>query len=242
MADFADGETLTATKLNALRDSAAQAAPPGTIVAFGGSTIPTGWLLCDGSPVSRATYAALFQAIGTAHGLGDTTTTFNLPDYRGTFLRGQDRGRGKDPGWDRRPERIPLGCEIGAHSVACWRGSRARVADYATSAALSIVNDFGAGRVVGQEVSSQPGSREMSARHAGLSESPRRGAPRARGERPRLRDSGMASTHRVRGRLASARGVVPRRFSGPRARSVETQESLSRVLRATCRFLCCASR
>lgn len=47
------------------------------------STAPTGWLLCDGSAVSRTTYAALFAAIGTSYGTGDGSTTFNLPDLRG---------------------------------------------------------------------------------------------------------------------------------------------------------------
>ena len=71
--------------------------PPGTVVAYAGATAPPGWLLCDGSPVSRTQYSALFAAIGTAHGFGDETTTFNLPDYRGRFLRGVDGSAGRDP-------------------------------------------------------------------------------------------------------------------------------------------------
>jgi len=80
--------------------------PPGTIVAYGGSITagdagtsppPAGWLLCDGSAVSRTTYAALFTAVGIAHGGGDGATTFNLPNYRGRFLRGVDLGAGIDP-------------------------------------------------------------------------------------------------------------------------------------------------
>ncbi len=54
-------------------------APLGAIVAFGGDTAPTGWLICDGSAISRTTYAALFAAIGTKYGAGDGSTTFNLP-------------------------------------------------------------------------------------------------------------------------------------------------------------------
>lgn len=72
--------------------------PPGKVDAFAMSSAPTGWLFCDGSAVSRTTYAALFLAIGTAHGIGDGATTFNLPDYRGMFLRGFDGGRGVDSG------------------------------------------------------------------------------------------------------------------------------------------------
>lgn len=62
--------------------------PAGAVIAFAGVTVPAGWLLCDGSAVDRATYSDLFAAIGTAHGWGDQTTTFNLPNYRGLFLRG----------------------------------------------------------------------------------------------------------------------------------------------------------
>jgi phage-related tail fiber protein len=56
-----------------------------------------GWLLCDGREVSRSTYPALFAAIGTAWGIGNGATTFNLPDMRGRFLRGVDNGAGRDP-------------------------------------------------------------------------------------------------------------------------------------------------
>lgn len=69
----------------------------GTIVAYGATTAPEGWLLCDGSAVSRATYATLFSAIGTSFGAGDGTSTFNLPDFRGRFLRGWANGQSIDP-------------------------------------------------------------------------------------------------------------------------------------------------
>ena len=62
--------------------------PVGTVVAFAGDSEPAGWMRCDGRPLSRAAYTFLFSAIGTAHGAGDGVTTFNLPDYRGRFLRG----------------------------------------------------------------------------------------------------------------------------------------------------------
>jgi microcystin-dependent protein len=62
--------------------------PAGFLGEFGGLTAPDGWLLCDGSPVSRTTYADLFAAIGTTWGAGDGSTTFNVPDLRGAFLRG----------------------------------------------------------------------------------------------------------------------------------------------------------
>ncbi len=62
--------------------------PPGMVSAFAMSAAPSGWLVCNGAAVSRSNYAALFAAIGTTHGTGDGSSTFNLPDYRGYFLRG----------------------------------------------------------------------------------------------------------------------------------------------------------
>lgn len=62
--------------------------PPGAIVAHGSTNPPDGYLLCDGSLVSRSTFSALFQAIGTIWGAGDGSTTFNLPDLRDKFLMG----------------------------------------------------------------------------------------------------------------------------------------------------------
>jgi hypothetical protein len=74
------------------------AAPPGAVMAFARSSVPTGWLKCNGAAVSRTTYADLFAAIGTTYGAGDGSTTFNLPDLRGEFIRGHDDGRGVDAG------------------------------------------------------------------------------------------------------------------------------------------------
>lgn len=78
--------------------------PAGTIIAFGGNkeNIPVGWLLCDGSTISRSDYAALYAAIGTAWGYGNNSTTFNLPDLRGIFLRGVSDTSGKDADADNR--------------------------------------------------------------------------------------------------------------------------------------------
>ncbi len=62
--------------------------PVGTINAYGGTTAPDGWLLCQGQEVSRTDYADLFAVIGESFGTGDGSTTFNVPDFRGEFLRG----------------------------------------------------------------------------------------------------------------------------------------------------------
>jgi microcystin-dependent protein len=67
---------------------AAAQIPVGTVFAYAGSTVPTGWLDCDGAAVSRTTYADLFAAIGTDYGPGDGTTTFNLPDLRSRSILG----------------------------------------------------------------------------------------------------------------------------------------------------------
>ena len=64
--------------------------PSGSIIAFGGAAAPdAGWLLCDGSNVSRTTYARLFAAISTAYGTGDGGSTFGLPDLRDRVLLGK---------------------------------------------------------------------------------------------------------------------------------------------------------
>lgn len=62
--------------------------PPGTIMAFAGNSTPSGFLLCDGSSISRTTYADLFAAIGTTWGSGNGSTTFNLPSLNGYWLKG----------------------------------------------------------------------------------------------------------------------------------------------------------
>jgi microcystin-dependent protein len=69
-------------------------AVPGFIGLWGGAGTPAGWLACDGSAVSRTTFAALFAAIGTTHGAGNGSTTFNVPDLRGRAPIGAGTGPG----------------------------------------------------------------------------------------------------------------------------------------------------
>lgn len=66
--------------------------PAGTIVDYAGAAAPTGWLICDGSLVSRATYPNLFTNIGTTFGAGDGSTTFGIPDLRGKIPVGKHTG------------------------------------------------------------------------------------------------------------------------------------------------------
>ena len=61
---------------------------PGMMSLWGGATAPADWLLCDGSAISRTTYANLFAAIGTTFGAGDSSTTFNIPNTAGRTVRG----------------------------------------------------------------------------------------------------------------------------------------------------------
>ncbi|WP_052272406.1 phage tail protein [Leisingera sp. ANG-M7] len=70
----------------------------GAVQSFAMGTPPAGWLECNGAAISRTAYADLFAKIGTLYGAGDGATTFNIPDYRGEFLRGWDNGRGIDGG------------------------------------------------------------------------------------------------------------------------------------------------
>jgi microcystin-dependent protein len=88
--------------------------PIGTIVSFASEKIPTGWLPCDGTTISRTEFPELFTIIGDTWGPGDGATTFKAPDLRGVFLRGSDqRTQGAvDPGAPRKvgspqPEEFP---------------------------------------------------------------------------------------------------------------------------------------
>ena len=94
-ATLADTATQAVTATNALQLGGSSASlismaliPTGGMIMLPFSTIPTGFLLCNGQAVSRTTYPALFSMIGTTYGSGDGINTFNLPDMRGVFPRG----------------------------------------------------------------------------------------------------------------------------------------------------------
>jgi microcystin-dependent protein len=65
----------------------------GTILMFGGASAPSQWLLCNGAEVNRSAYQPLFDVIGTTYGIGNGTTTFNLPDLRGRVAIGAGQGQ-----------------------------------------------------------------------------------------------------------------------------------------------------
>ena len=68
----------------------------GVVNYFAASAAPTGYLKANGATVSRSTYAALFAVVGEVYGAGDGSTTFEVPDLRGEFIRGWDDSRGID--------------------------------------------------------------------------------------------------------------------------------------------------
>ena len=89
--EFSDGSIQTTASVDNT------VVPASAVMAFARPTCPSGWLSANGAAVSRTTYADLFAAISTMYGVGDGSTTFNMPDYRGEFLRGIDNGAGRDP-------------------------------------------------------------------------------------------------------------------------------------------------
>ena len=79
---------ITVASANMVTATAQALLPAGAVMPFAMNSAPAGWLAANGAAVSRSTYATLFAAISTTHGVGDSSTTFNLPDLRGIFVRG----------------------------------------------------------------------------------------------------------------------------------------------------------
>lgn len=92
------GSTSIDGSANVSISTTASGVPSGVVAYFAASSAPSGWLKANGAAVSRTTYASLFSAIGTTWGAGDGSTTFNVPDLRGYFMRPWDDGRGVDSG------------------------------------------------------------------------------------------------------------------------------------------------
>jgi microcystin-dependent protein len=88
------GDANLQSQLNSLTNSISNAIPSGALLPFVGNfnVIPTGFLLCSGAAVSRTTYATLFSRIGTRYGVGNGTTTFNIPDFRDKIMYGSFNG------------------------------------------------------------------------------------------------------------------------------------------------------
>ena len=97
------GRAVSATRINL--NFREDDKPTGTIITTALTSAPKGYIECDGSAVSRTTHARLFGELGVIYGNGDGSTTFNLPDYRGRFLRGFDNTAGTDPDASSRTDR-----------------------------------------------------------------------------------------------------------------------------------------
>ena len=132
------GNAATATRLQTARTingvpfdgtQDINATPAGTIMYFARDWAPTGWLKANGAAVSRTAYAGLFAVLGTYYGSGDGSTTFNLPDLRGEFIRSYDDRRGVDPG----------------RRNGSWQGDAIRNITGACSGAMGVVFDGFAG-------------------------------------------------------------------------------------------------
>ena len=143
-----NGSQLTGIDTNSLVQQVVQAlCPPGSIVAFGGTNIPAGWLLCNGTNVSRTTYPRLFAAIGTAWGNSTGgTTNFNLPDLRGMFLRGVNLSRAdayQDPDNSSRPGSVGgnSGNQVGSLQTNALQNVVGSLGDFDTFSALKGTHD-----------------------------------------------------------------------------------------------------
>lgn len=111
----------------------------GGVVFFASTTTPLGYIKANGAAVSRTTYANLFTMIGTVFGAGNGSTTFNVPDLRGEFIRGWDDGRGVDAG---RVFGSAQSSEFGSHAHALPEGG-ADYAVYGTTVDTNLqVEDF----------------------------------------------------------------------------------------------------
>ena len=95
-------------EVNTLKNNS-DSTPVGTIISYSTSTVPSGYLKCEGQAVSRTEYAALFEKIGTTYGSGDGSTTFNVPNLRGEFLRGSGTNSHSNQG---------SGANVGVHQDA----------------------------------------------------------------------------------------------------------------------------
>ena len=94
-----DGGTMRMTKVETLAtyiETKIAGVPSGSVIYYAKNAAPTGFLKANGAAISRSTYSALFSAIGTVFGVGDGSSTFNVPDLRGEFIRGWDDSKGTD--------------------------------------------------------------------------------------------------------------------------------------------------
>lgn len=114
-------EKADTTYVNSQIVSATEASmPTGAILDFAGATAPTGFLICDGTAVSRTTYADLFAVLSTTYGPGDGATTFDLPDFRGRVSVGAGSGVGENASGA--AGTAPAGAALTARARGSWAG------------------------------------------------------------------------------------------------------------------------
>jgi hypothetical protein len=145
---FEPGTTILAGEVNAnfekIALAAQQATPIGAVIPFAGDGSDTmesqsGFLPCDGREVSREQYSTLFAVIGVAHGDGNGSSTFNVPDYRGYFLRGVSGPSGRDPDSEIREPPGPNGSGNAGAKVGSVQGDA--FAGHAHGTAVSHPDD-----------------------------------------------------------------------------------------------------
>jgi microcystin-dependent protein len=112
--------------------------PIGAMMAYGGATAPSGWLLCYGQAISRTTYSLLFSVIGIAYGAGDESSTFNLPDKRGRASIGADNMGGS-------PANRVTSAGSGVNASAIGNGGGSQFAQTDTLTATTTVTSVDAG-------------------------------------------------------------------------------------------------
>ena len=113
--DYVAGDKINASDLN---DIANNTNPVGTMLMWATDTAPTDYILCFGQAISRTTFSDLFGVIGTVYGIGDGSTTFNVPDMRGRLPLGQDDMGGTPKGVVTDPDADVLGGEVGVEEQA----------------------------------------------------------------------------------------------------------------------------
>lgn len=117
--------------------------PVGSVIAVTSEAAPSGYLECNGSSLSRTAFAALFAVIGTKYGAADSTH-FNVPDYRGRFLRGWDHGHGDDPDAASRTKPTATGATISdGDNVGTEQADANLSHNHTASLSMSAVVDLG---------------------------------------------------------------------------------------------------
>lgn len=144
----------------------------GTILPTVATSAPTGWLLCDGSAVSRTTYANLYTLVGTTFGAGDGSTTFNVPDLRGRTVIGVGTGAGltaRTRGQTGGAEVHQLGVtEIPAHGHDIYAGTDNTSGNSVAAANAGARGFAGSNSVSGlTTITNFPGSGQQAVRNAG---------------------------------------------------------------------------